>query len=166
MKINTTILKSLFFIPLLTLSNIVFSQAPGNNRAQRIEKQNEKKENIELQKIAFITKKLNLNPEEAQKFWPVYNQFQDKVQELHENRRKELMEAKGKINELSDKEITELVDNEIISRQKEVDLLKEYLAKFKAILPIKKIAKLYEAEEQFKRFLLRSLNDKQHPARD
>lgn len=30
-------------------------------------------------KIAYITKKLNLSPEEAQKFWPVYNKYTDEI---------------------------------------------------------------------------------------
>jgi len=61
---------------------------------------------------------------------------------------------------LSDKEVEQLVDNEITFRQKEIDLQKEYHIKFKGILPIKKVAKLYEAEEQFKRYLLNELKDK------
>jgi len=41
----------------------------------------DKKEHGRLQalKIAYITKKLNLSPEEAQKFWPIYNQYEEEV---------------------------------------------------------------------------------------
>jgi hypothetical protein len=119
----------------------------------------ERKENIEALKVAFITKKLNLSSEEAQQFWPVYNQYTDKIQDLRKKRKQENREAKQNFDEMSDKEIEQTVDNEIILRQKELDLQKEYHAKFKAVLPIKKVAKLYQAEEQFKRVLLDKLKD-------
>jgi hypothetical protein len=168
MKTKQSFLKSLSFILLFTSSSIIFAQppspaAPADARAER---QNNKKEKIEAQKVAFITKKINLTPEEAQQFWPVYNQFENKIDELRKNRRRDLKQAKGNIDELTDKEVEQLVDNEILFKQKEIDLQKEYLPKFKAILSIKKIAKLYEAEEQFKRYLLNELKDKQQAAKD
>lgn len=119
----------------------------------------EKRENIEALKVAFMTKKLDLSPEEAQQFWPVYNQYTDKLQDFRKKRRQENKEAKQNFDEMSDKEIEQAVDNEIVFRQKELDLQKEYHSKFKAILPVKKVAKLYQAEEQFKRVLLDKLKD-------
>ena len=74
-----------------------------------------------------------------------------------------MKESKENIDELSDKEVEKLVDEEISERQKELDLQKEYHAKFKAVLPIKKVAKLYRAEDKFKRVLLNKLKDKEHP---
>jgi len=165
MKMKKYFFKSILFISLFTLSNFIFAQRPNPTAEARAERQNNKKEKIEAQKVAFITQKLNLTPEEAQQFWPLYNQFQSKIEELRKSRRRELMEAKGNIDILTDKEIEKLVDDEIVFKQKEIDLAKEYLPKFKAILPIKKIAKLYEAEEQFKRHLLNELKDKT-PAND
>ncbi|MBL7888073.1 MAG: hypothetical protein JNL24_00890 [Bacteroidia bacterium] len=111
-------------------------------------------------KIAFITQKLDLTPEEAQQFWPVYNQYHDKLQELRKKRKAEFKEHKDNFDNWSDKEIEQLVDSEIAFKQKEIDLQKEYHAKYKAVLPIKKVAKLYHAEEQFKRVLLEKLKDK------
>jgi hypothetical protein len=34
---------------------------------------------IEALKIAYLTKKLNLSTEEAQKFWPIYNKYSDEI---------------------------------------------------------------------------------------
>lgn len=139
---------------LILIPASVFSQKgpPPPNKSRQ-------KENIESLKVAFITNKLDLTPEEAQQFWPVYNQYSDKLQELRKKRRLENKEAKHNFEELSDTEIEQTVDNEIIFRQKEIDLQKEYHSKFKAILPIKKVAKLYQAEEQFKKVLLDKLRD-------
>ena len=55
------------------------------------------------------------------------------------------------------------IDNDLAFRQKELDLQKEYNTKFKSVLPIKKVSKLYATEEQFKRVLHDKLKDKQPP---
>lgn len=117
-------------------------------------------------KIAFLTKKLDLTPEEAQQFWPVYNQYTDKLQELRKKRRLDNKENRHNIDEMSDKDVEQAVDNEIVFRQKELDIQKEYHSKFKAVLPIKKVAKLYQAEEQFKRVLLDKLKRDQPPVKE
>ena len=106
------------------------------------ERARERKENIETMKIAFITQKLDLTPEEAQRFWPVYNQYTDKLQELRKKRREDNRTAHQNFDQLTDKEVEQSVDNEIIFRQKELDIQKEFHAKFKTVLPIKKVAKL------------------------
>jgi Spy/CpxP family protein refolding chaperone len=121
----------------------------------------EKRENIEAMKIAFITKKLDLTPQEAQQFWPVYNQYNGKTMELRKKRRQDNREARQNFDELSDKEVEQIINNDIAIRQKELDLQKEYNEKFKGVLPIKKVAKLYAAEEQFKVVLINKLKDRQ-----
>ena len=42
---------------------------------------------IEALKIAFITKKLNLSTDEAQKFWPIYNKYMDELRKAHQDAR-------------------------------------------------------------------------------
>ena len=55
---------------------------------------------------------------------------------------------------MGEKEIEKFVDSELTFRQSELDLLKKYHGQFKQVLPIKKVAMLYRAEEDFKRELL------------
>ncbi|MBN8696377.1 MAG: hypothetical protein J0L87_07595 [Bacteroidetes bacterium] len=158
-----TTLKQVFLIVLLTISTLSIAQPHGGMGTPPPNKKGnhaEKKQNIEAMKIAFITQKLDLTPEEAQQFWPVYNQYNDKLQELRKKRKAEFKENKDNFETLSDKEVEQIVDSEITFKQKEIDLQKEYHAKYKAVLPIKKVAKLYHAEEQFKRVLLEKLKDK------
>ncbi|MGZ4034956.1 MAG: hypothetical protein ACXVPY_01010 [Bacteroidia bacterium] len=140
-------------------TNTIIAQ-PKGPRAQRNE---EKRENIEALKVAFLTDKLSLTPEEAQQFWPVYNQYTEKLQELRKKRRQGDKDIKLNYDALSDKEIEQAIDADLANRQKELDLQKEYNAKFKAVLPMKKVAKLYNAEEQFKMVLLNKLKDKRQP---
>ncbi|OYU56129.1 MAG: hypothetical protein CFE25_02480 [Chitinophagaceae bacterium BSSC1] len=43
--------------------------------------------NIQGLKIAFITKQLSLNTDEAQKFWPVYYDFGDKARKIRQEQK-------------------------------------------------------------------------------
>lgn len=129
----------------------VFSQGPGKGVDR---------EDIESMKIAFLTRRLNLTPDEARKFWPVYNQFSEELKVIRENRNKAAKDTKDNFETLSDKEVEKIVDGEITFRQQEIDLLKKYHNQFKQTLPIKKVAKLYRAEEDFKKELLERIKER------
>jgi len=164
---KTTSISRLLLAAFIFLSAASFAQQgspppPPKNKERR----EAKRDNIESMKIAFLTKKLDLTPEEAQLFWPVYNQYTDKLQELRKKRRMDSKDAKHNVDEMSDKDVEAAVDSEMAFRQKELDIQKEYHAKFKAVLPIKKVAKLYQAEEQFKRVLLDELKRDKPPVKE
>jgi hypothetical protein len=95
---------------------------------------NDKKEKIESFKVAFITQKLNLTTKEAQLFWPVYNEYLDKIEALKNARKKELRSANINIDTYSDKDLELMLDNEFLSKEKEVELGKEYFNKFKTVI--------------------------------
>jgi hypothetical protein len=120
----------------------------------------DKKEEIEAMKIGFLTRRLNLSPEEAKTFWPVYNMFANDLQALRKNRREEKRHAKDEFLNMSDKEVEKLVDGEIAFKQSELDIIKKYHAQFKQVLPMKKIAILYKSEEEFKLELLKKIQER------
>ncbi len=118
------------------------------------------REDIESMKIAFLTRKLSLSPEEAQKFWPVYNSFADEIKNIKEGRAERMKDSKESFANMPDKDVEKLIDAEISSRQQELDVLKKYHSQFKQTLPIKKVAMLYRAEEDFKRELIEKIREK------
>jgi len=124
--------------------------------------QEEKGDKIESLKIAFITNRLDLSPKEAQIFWPVYNQYNEKLEALRKEHRQKFIGVKDKMETMSDKEAEALIDEEMVFRQREVDIQKEYHVELKKVLPVKKVAKLYMAEEAFKRQLLKKLQQKRN----
>jgi type III secretory pathway component EscR len=117
----------------------------------------DRKEQLESQKVAFITKQLSLTIEEAQRFWPVYNEFQQKKEEINRNKRQLLKKLVDENNGLADDKLSELSDTYIKSQLNEAKLISEYHEKFKTVLPIKKVIAYYKAEEKFKRFLLQEV---------
>lgn len=140
------------------------AQRPGPPRDRMMDR-GEKKEQIESMKIAFITRRLDLTPEEAQRFWTVYNKYADELHALRKDRRERNRDAREDFDKLGDKEVEKLVDDEIIFRQQELDVIKKYHAQFKSVLPIKKVARLYRAEEEFKRELLERIRERKEEMR-
>ncbi|MBI3503161.1 MAG: hypothetical protein HY063_15345 [Bacteroidetes bacterium] len=153
-------MKNTIIIFLIALAAKSFSQQPPAPPSAPPPPDGPKKEKVESMRIAFLTQKLDLTPEEAQKFWPVYNEFQKKREELHKKRREDVKNAKENIDSLSDKQVEKIVDEEMAFRQKNLDLEKEYHGKFKSVLPVKKVAKLYRAEDMFAHRLLEQISER------
>jgi hypothetical protein len=116
--------------------------------------QNDRKDAIEAQKVAFITKAINLTPKEAETFWPLYNEYQQKRDNLKMEERKLRKTVKENYDDMSDKELENFVDQELDYKQKELDLAKEFHKKMKAVLPMKKVALYYKAVEDFNKVLV------------
>ena len=114
------------------------------------------REKIEAQKAAFITEKLDLSPAEAQTFWPLYNEYQQKKETLRQTQ----MQGWKKLETMNDKEVEELLNNDLASKQKEVDLQKDFNKKIQAVISHRKLALLYKAEEDFRKLLIQKLKEK------
>ncbi|WP_133250030.1 hypothetical protein [Marinifilum breve] len=115
---------------------------------------------IQAQKVSFITQRLELTPEEAQLFWPVYNELEDKKEQLRQEGRVLFRKIRNGLDSVPDKELVQISDNMIEYRIKDAQLNKEYHEKFKKILPIKKVLELYHAEKKFQGMLLRKIKEK------
>jgi hypothetical protein len=155
---KSTLLKIAATSILLTLAlllhpNLSSAQQDVKKDKSQYDKQ-ARHEQIEAQKIAFITQELNLTPEEAKVFWPVYNEYEAKRHELKKSFRNVEYIHKDDMDKLTEKEASQILDNQIIEAQKFLDLRKEYHAKFKAVLPAVKVLKLYGAERDFQKMLI------------
>ncbi|MEJ2883112.1 hypothetical protein [Pedobacter sp. GR22-6] len=110
---------------------------------------------IEAYKVGFLTQKLDLSPEEAKIFWPIYNAWQNEQGELRKERMQMISFKKiNEIEEMSDTEIQTLIVNDFSFKQRELNLEKKYYYRLKSSLPIKIVGKFYRAQEAFKRELL------------
>lgn len=127
----------ILFISFILATSIMTAQ--GGNR-------------VEQAKIAFITQKLNLTTAEAEKFWPLYNEFRLKSKDLKKGKRGDLRDLVGE--NITDKEADELLQEVLLIDQKLLDLRKEYYMKFKQILPAKKVILLVQAEKEFNKELI------------
>ena len=146
---------------LLIVSVFLISIASfGQNRPLR-ERFKEKKEQVKALKVAFITTELNLTPEEAAKFWPLFNAFEDKQQEIRKQKMKAFLDRKddNTIDKLSEKEAATLLTQMESTEDELYQLKKKFVANLKGVLPSTKILKLKKAEEQFSKKLLQQYRD-------
>lgn len=134
-------------LPILLLLLISFSVV-----AQKMDK-----ERIKLLKTSYITDALNLTSDEAEKFWPVYNKYSDKILEtrsaLEFSFRRDLKSAGG-MDALSEDEALKIL-NSTIELEKDIVTNKvEMNEELKKVLSAKKILKLQKAERDFNRRIL------------
>ena len=157
---------SFIIVALLVLlsGNIQELRADGG-KAGHPQQQHPSYEEIQMQKIAFFTAELQLTPQEAEKFWPLYNELWNERGKA----RKETMEALKNLKnalesqpEKGDSEIKKLSDIYLANYTVEGELMSDYFDKFLKIIPVNKAAKILYAEEKFRRMLIKQLRHHPH----
>lgn len=96
---------------------------------------------VEALKIAYLTKKLNLSPEEAQRFWPIYNNYATELRNTKKDQRN---------NRAS----------ELETEQKVLDIRKKYNTEFSKVLNAEKVNTLFRSEKDFGNFVQKELAER------
>lgn len=96
---------------------------------------------IEVVKMGYMTRELNLTPEEAQSFWPVYNNY---VSEIKQAR-------------------NQYPDDEVAFEKKVVEIKERYKGNFKQVLGgnNQRVNKVYTTDKQFNNALRSVLKNRQ-----
>ena len=134
----------------------------GQSKSSR----NEIHEKIQSMKIAYLTDKLQLKPEEAQKFWPVFNEYDTQRHDLEKAIFKSNYVDADSLNKLTEKQISVMVTNRLDMEQRLINLRINYYQKFEKILPENKVYLLFEAEAGFKKMLLEHLQEIRNTGKD
>jgi len=104
--------------------------------------QKDKHEDFEIYKakrVSYMTEKLQLTPLEAQKFWPLYNEFDQKRGDCHRQRRELEDQVRDKYDSLTDQDFKRM-NTEIVNLYlQEANLVKKYNDQFLTVLPAKKV---------------------------
>lgn len=118
----------------------------------------EKKEKVDAMRAAYITNELDLSTEEAQTFWPVYNEMDKKIEKIRMasmEHRKQMKEDGIKPEDLSDDELSKMMEDQFKNESAILAIKQDYHKKFIKVLGTKKTFKLYMAEREFMRDLMR-----------
>lgn len=159
MKRKQTKMMVVLMVLMTAIAMPSFAQEKGKGRIKQ--KLEQKQAEIEAQRIVFYNAYLKLTTAEADKFWPLYKEFHQKQKELRKNAGKKIKPLKDKsAEELTKEESTELLKAQMELRQAQLDLEKEYIAKFQTAIPIQKVAKLKDAESAFKKELVKKAREK------
>jgi hypothetical protein len=142
----------------LFMTLAVFSQRKGPDH-----------DKVRTYKIAYITEKLELTPEEAQQFWPVYNEMSAEIEKYRKETRRDMMKAvkeAGGVDQVSETESWKIVKKNIEIQKKMIAMEESMLNKLRKVLPNKKILKLQIAEREFKKVLFEKLRERRKKFRE
>lgn len=95
---------------------------------------------LEAYKIAYLTKKLDLSIEEAQKFWPIYNNYVSEIRKVKIQHRKM---------------------DEIAFEEKVVNIRKKYKTEFTQALPGERVNQFFKVDKEFNNVVIRELHDRE-----
>ena len=156
LKISKIVLTS--FIIFYSFSLI--AQSTNNDQSKR-------KEKIETAKITYLTEKLKLSTSEAEKFWPLYNEFNDKKESIMKDYHKKTKAIRPNDTiQISETNSDQLIDMYLQNEQQVLDLKKEYYPKFKKVIGSKKVVDMFFAEKEFNKLLLEKLKENHAKSED
>jgi len=116
-------------------------------------------EKIEAAKIALITERLELTPEQAEKFWPIYREFGKQRQEI----RRDFDQARRKFdpNKASEEENKKMLEMANQVKERQLKLEREYSERILKVITTRQMNNLRKAENDFKEMLLRRIRAEQ-----
>ncbi len=129
---------------------VCFTATKGFAQDQPSKTEGDKGGKIEALRIAFISQRLNLTADEAEKFWPVFNAYRDDLSQL----RKNFKVGAGNPSLTADQQLD--------FEQKKLDLKKKYKSRFDAVLGSDKVNILYNIEEEFRQKLKEFHDQREH----
>lgn len=118
------------------------------------------RDKIKTLKVAFITERLNLTSQEAQVFWPIYNEHEDDIGDLRKREREDIRSKLRDFDSLSEDEAAQLLKELIALEKMKHELNSAYFNKLSEVISPKKTFKLIKAEDDFKKRLLREIQQR------
>jgi len=134
----------------LVIGSLTTVYAQGPRKAER-------QERIKALWTAYLTQELELTVDESAKFWPIYNDYKQKEKELQQKRIKP-----NSLQSMSETEIDNYFKQEWSNDEKIIALKRDYYPKLKTAIPAYKIVKIPAAEREFKKKLLRMIQERRN----
>lgn len=111
------------------------------------------REKLDAARVAFITNRLSLTPDQAERFWPLFNEYQERRESLMRDLRG--ISKKGKAESISNVEASQLIEQRFSLQQKLLNQEKEFLKKISEALTPVQALQLNEANRDFTRHIYR-----------
>lgn len=110
---------------------------------------------IESARIALITERLGLTPNQAEKFWPVYREYNMERRAL----RQEFKSAREGVDmeSITEEQSKKLYKKSMDLKQNELNLEKEYSNRMGDVITTQQLYKLKNAEKDFQQMLLKRI---------
>jgi len=120
-------------------------------QAQESKDRQQHRERIKAMKVAYITQELNMDAKLAEKFWPVYNQYERAKMDLH---KKEHFQSEN-IENITEAEAEKMLTEFLNIEKEEYTVKKELYTNLKKIMSAREIIKIHKLESDFNKKLIR-----------
>lgn len=117
--------------------------------------QKEEESDVKSYKIAFITERLDLSSQQAEKFWPIYNKHNDRYDSLKKNTWEPIKSDLKNIDNLSDKEAENLLQDYRAYKKKRLEYREAFIKELLSVISPKKVMQLKKADYDFNKELLK-----------
>lgn len=147
-------MKNIVIIIMLSFAGFAYAQ----DEVEQVQKDPKAMEKIQALRTAYISDKLGLTPDQAEKFWPVYREFTQERGKL----RQQLKEAQRNINPNNPdpKAQQNLVDLGLEVKQKELNLEKDYSGRLLKVISAQQVLNLRKAESEFRELVINQLQQR------
>lgn len=115
---------------------------------------------MQSKRMEVYNQTMGLTPDEAKKFWSIFNQMQNETEKVKLEEKQLRREVMMKSSSLTDKESEKAVDDFLNFDQQILDIRKKYYQEFKKVVPAKKLILIPKADREFKKILLENFRDK------
>ncbi|MCW4467810.1 sensor of ECF-type sigma factor [Flavobacterium sp. MFBS3-15] len=142
-------MKIKMLLPLLLLFSVsLFAQGDKDKK--------EKREQIKALKVSFLTTELKLTADESEKFWPVYNAYEEKQYKIRHDKMRQIIKKIDEVgtDKMSDKDALSYLNQLEDADEELFNLRKKLVADLKPIIGPARILKLKKAEDDFNKKLL------------
>lgn len=144
--LHRRIMKQLGYIIILILTTCSAVLAQPRGRGEK----------IHAIKVGYITDKVNLSAAQAEKFWPLYNRYEQEMRNVRIEFMKKYPEARSR----DERESRKFIEDNIEFKEERLKLEKKYKNEFLKVISAQQLAELYEAERDFKRMLIQNLKER------
>lgn len=103
---------------------------------------------LQVERKMIVSQELHLSPAESNAFWPVYDSYMTDLKEANDLRVKVVTDYAASYENLSDETAKNLIDDMLRHQEKTLKIRKNYLGKFRRILPDTKVARFYQIENK------------------
>jgi len=137
------------YLIILILPLFIFSQ-DKNDRKERYER-------MQSRKIAFMSNKVELSPDQAQVFWPIYNKYNSEIRSIRDSSKNIMRKYKNNKSSMNNDELGQVIDVMLKTEQRYLEIKIKYVKEFYNIISNRQMIELYDAEEAFKKDLLKRI---------
>jgi hypothetical protein len=103
---------------------------------------------VQVERKVVVAENMELTAEESEAFWPVYNDYAQKLRELNQRDAKLVIDYAEAFATLTDEKAAELLKEAQAIRKKRVKTRIKYTKKLRKVLPARKVARAYQVENK------------------